>query len=119
MSLSTFEDRAAARQYYGVRETQPIVDGYNFDRETISLRELADGKGRVTRVRILKEGPYCDISYIHGQLGDGTDVRINVQVGSGRYFGLKGEFIAWAKEEGVYAKGLGLLDEGNWSVLNG
>ena len=23
----------------------------------------------------------------------------------------------WAKEEGVYAKGLGLLDENNWAVL--
>lgn len=33
--------------------------------------------------------------------------------------GLKGDFIAWAKEEGVYAKGLGLLDDSRWSVLYG
>lgn len=32
---------------------------------------------------------------------------------------VKGAFIAWAKEERVFAKGLGLLDEGNWSVLRG
>lgn len=32
---------------------------------------------------------------------------------------LKGAFIEWAKEERVFAKGLGLLDESNWSVLRG
>jgi hypothetical protein len=29
---------------------------------------------------------------------------------------MKGALINWAKREGVYAKALGLLDEGNWSV---
>lgn len=31
---------------------------------------------------------------------------------------VKSTFIEWAKAEGVYAKGLGLLDEANWSVLH-
>src|SRR5699024_11967183 len=30
---------------------------------------------------------------------------------------VKGELIAWAKSEVVLAKGLGLLDEANWSAL--
>lgn len=29
----------------------------------------------------------------------------------------KGALIGWAKEEGVFAKGLGLLEEANWSTL--
>jgi hypothetical protein len=31
--------------------------------------------------------------------------------------GLKGAMIAWAKNEGVYAKGCGLLDDSNYSIL--
>ena len=30
---------------------------------------------------------------------------------------VKGTFIEWAKAEGVYAKGLGLLDDSNFSIL--
>ena len=32
---------------------------------------------------------------------------------------LRADFIEWAKAEGVFAKGIGLLDGGNWSVLRG
>lgn len=110
---------------YGVQETGMPVgleyhDQVSYD-NLMSLAEVARRGGRVTRVRILKEGRYCDISYIHATLRDGTIVPVRLEMPSSgvglRFYEVKGEFIAWAKEQGVFAKGLGLLDEANWSVL--
>lgn len=121
-TMTTTSDRIAAD--YGVRQTSPIEDGYNFDRDNITLAELAARGGRITRVRLLTEswpgGRYADVSYIHGVLGDGTPVRLTDQPGSGPLWGAKGvkaRMIEWAKESGVFAKSLGLLDENNWSIL--
>lgn len=110
---------------YGVQETGMPVgleyhDQVSYD-NLMSLAEVARRGGRITRVRILKEGRYCDISYIHATLRDGTIVPVRLEMPSSgvglRFYEVKGEFIAWAKEQGVFAKGLGLLDEANWSVL--
>lgn len=110
---------------YGVSQTNPIEDNYNFDREQVTLAELAERGGHITRLRVLTESvmgqKLADVSYIHGVLADGTPVR--VQEGPDLMFaplygprGLKSRLIAWAKSEGVFAKGVGLLDEGVWSV---
>ena len=122
MTLATAANREAAKQFYGVQETNGIPDDYSFDREEVTLSELAARGGKITRVRLLTErwpsGRMCDISYIHGVLADGTAVRIRETYHCGGLLRtLKKQFIEWAKEEKVYAKGLGLLDEGNWSVL--
>ena len=121
-TIATAADREAAKQFYGVQETNGIPDGYTFDRQEVTLSELAEKRGKITRVRLLTErwpsGRMADVSYIHGVLGDGTPVRIRETYHcSGLLRTMKKQFIDWAKEEGVYAKGLGLLDEGNWSVL--
>lgn len=96
------------------------------DAEHISLAELQARRGRVTRVRLLADvwpgrGRVADVSYIHGVTGDGEPVSI---IPSGdlmgmplRAGGVQKHFVQWAKDEGVYAKGLGLLDQGNWSIL--
>ena len=66
----------------------------------------------------MQERGLCDISYIHATLPDGRTVPVYLGVGNCTPRpALKAAFIAWAKEEGVFAKGLGLLDESNWSVL--
>lgn len=104
-------------------ETNGLLDGFAYHggidySEPHTLRMVADAQGRITRVRILAEGMYCDISYIIATLGDGRQVPVQVEVANcSKFRELKKEFIAWAKNEGVYAKGLGLLDEGNWSIL--
>ena len=85
----------------------------------MTLRQLADARGHITRLRILSDrgSRYADISYCHGELPDGTPVRVyNVPSGL-NYYRLKNGLLEWAKGEGVFAKGVGLLDEGNWSVL--
>jgi len=110
---------------YGVIETNPMVEHttYNFERGPVSLKQLSDEGGHVTRVRLLTEGyggiRLTDISYIHAMIGDEavtiSDLpSTNTLWGKG---GVKAVFVRWASEEGVYAKGLGLLDENNWSVL--
>ena len=87
-----------------------------------------------------------DISYIHGeidapcptcnnsrarlQMGCSTcqsrgtfrktvPLRVDFNSMGVRMNKMKGALIEWAKEEKVFAKGLGLLDEGNWSILWG
>ena len=114
-------------QAYGVQAdgevvTQEYHEQVSYENQ-MSLAEVARRGGRITRVRILKEYGRCDISYIHATLADGTIVPLYLDLPTGStclwFREVKGAFIAWGKEQGVFAKGLGLLDEGNWSVLHG
>jgi hypothetical protein len=112
-------DRAAR---YGVSETNPLTYDHAsmLDAEWLSLYELQARKGKVTRLRLLTERgyPYYDISYCHGVLPDGTLVHVQMNELRLSRRSLKGSLIALAKEQGVFAKSLGLLDEGNWSILS-
>jgi hypothetical protein len=84
-------------------------------KRTMSLAQVAKEGGKITRVRILAERGMADISYVHATLPDGTVVPVCGTPMLGRSW--KRSLIEWAVDEGVYAKALGLLDEGNWSVL--
>lgn len=115
------------RSKYGADETNGLVDGQAYHASVdysrfYSLSEISELGGKITRVRLLTENimgqVMCDVSYIHATLPDGTTV--NVQNGLDNLTPrrlLKASMIAWAKREGVYAKGIDLLNEGNWSVL--
>ena len=118
-------ERAAS---YGVHETNPLPDGGHdwsqFEEGTWSLRQLQDDGGKVCRLRLLTEAgyPYLDISYVHGVLPNGR--MVHVQPVRSSLVKAKGsvpsrrDLVQWAKEERVYARGIGLLDEGNWSILH-
>lgn len=90
----------------------------------MTLRELADNGGKIVRVRwiggdyIPGRGKCYDLSYVQGELRDGT--RVSLDYLPAAYLiprhQMKGAMIAWAKECGVFAKGVGLLDNG-WSIL--
>lgn len=97
---------------------------HKVERKTVTLRHLAAEGGRITRFRMLSEiipgmGRCFDVSYIHGELGDGTPVRVTAGLPNlMRKWEIKGLIIEWAKSEGVYAKSVpGLLDSGSRSVL--
>lgn len=115
------------RNLYGAREVNGLVNGSEYHEQVdysrfYSLKEVAQAGGKITRVRILTErtpsGTLCDISYIHASLPGGQIVNVQNHIDNlTPKFQLKGAMINWAKAQGVYAKGLGLLDEGNWSVL--
>jgi hypothetical protein len=114
---------------YGAKQTNGLVNGTAYHASVdytsrMTLREVRDAGGRITRVRILTERvqgrTFCDISYIHATLPDGKVVDVaNVTVDNlTPRHKLMGALIAWAKAEGVYGKGIGLLDHGNWSVCD-
>jgi len=124
---------ATAAETYGVQQTNGLENGHSYHSavdhsEDYSLKDVRDAGGRITRVRILTGtwpgmGRMADISYIHATLPATAEtpertvpVRVGVELGV-PLRELKKRFIDWAKEEGVYAKGLGLLDESNWSIL--
>lgn len=115
------QDRIARE--YGVVETgMPVGPEYHSSiTEDMTLSELAAAGGKITRVRLLHERGMFDISYIHGQLPSGQGVRLNLQGCPDSFLiprrTFKGVMIEWAKAEGVFAKGLGLLDDGNYSIL--
>lgn len=99
--------------------------GYIPTTEAMDLGELSDAGGKIIKVRFIGgdyipgRGKCYDLSYATGQLPDGTMVRIEqlpaMFLIPRRLF--KANLIAWAREVKVFAKGLGLLDEGNWSIL--
>jgi hypothetical protein len=108
-------------------ETNGLTDPdayYDREWEHMRLAELVAKGGKVTRVRFLTEKRmgvrYADLSYVHGVLPDGTPVRLEgipaIFVARWKDEVLK-ELIEWAKSERVFAKGIGLLDQGNWSVM--
>lgn len=113
---------------YNPNETNGLTNGAEYHdsvdySEQYTLGMVKDAGGHISRVRLLTEwrpgGRVADVSYIHATLADGRTVP--VQVGGELYLipmnQIKKNFIDWAKREGVYAKGIGLLDQGNWSVL--
>lgn len=116
------------RNIYGATESNGLVNGSGYHeavnyKERLTLAEVAERGGKITRLRLLTEyvpvlrARITDVSYIHATLPDGSvhDVYNGANV---QYFHqIKKDLIEWATREGVYAKSLGLLDEGNWSVV--
>jgi hypothetical protein len=107
---------------YGVNETNPLWTS-EATHENVDYNEyvtLGDPRlKRIVRLRLLTEPgyPYMDISYCYGQLKDGRFVRLSGAPMNISRRKPKADLIAWAREEGVNAKALGLLDDNNWSIL--
>ena len=75
---------------------------------------LADPRlARIARLRLLSDPgfPVWDVSYCYGELKDGTKVRVQLPWGQFGKRTLKRDLIKMATEAGVFAKGLGLLDD--------
>lgn len=111
-------------QSYGV-QFEGEQGAYVPTEESMTLAELKVRGGHIVRVRwiggdyIPGRGKCYDLSYVHGELADGT--RVSVTHLPAAFLiprrNLKGAMIEWAKEEGVFAKALGLLDDGLYSIL--
>lgn len=83
-----------------------------------TLGMVAAGKGRISRVRWLSEGRYCDLSYIHATLPDGRIVPVQVDGGIGVPTAKRMVYLLnWARREQVYGHGIGLLNRSVWSTL--
>ena len=102
------------REKYGAIETNGIEDHdayFAVDRsETVGLNDPR--LAQITRLRLLtdRDFPYWDLSYCHGRLKDGTEVRVSLPEGQFRKSNLRGDLLAMCKRAGVYGKGLGIFD---------
>jgi hypothetical protein len=67
---------------------------------------------RITRCRFVSDPgfPFWDLSYCYGILRDGTPVRVQVPFFQVPKSGMSRHLVEAAKRDGVFAKGLGLLD---------
>lgn len=102
------------REKYGAVETNGIEDHaayFAVDRsETV---DLADPRlAQITRLRLLTDPgfPLWDLSYCHGRLKDGTEVRVRLPEWQFRKRDLRAHLLEMCKEAGVYGKGLGIFD---------
>lgn len=102
------------REKYGAVETNGIEDHaayFAVDRsEAVALNDPR--LAQITRLRLLtdRDFPYWDLSYCHGRLKDGTEVRVILPEGQFRKRDLRGHLLEMCKEAGVYGKGLGIFD---------
>lgn len=109
------------RNVYGAVEVNGLAPG-----EQQRLLDELDGevdwteKGlRIVRLRMLTDPgfPLYDVSYIYGRTADGKLVRVRVPFFQLTKRKWKSEIIEHAKRDGVYAKGLGIFDDGVVSTL--
>lgn len=119
--LAVAERSAHLTMTYGVNETNPLwVSEVTHEtvQDTVQLNDPRLTK--IVRLRLLTEAyyPFYDISYCYGMLNDGTHVRVNLDEHRISRRNAKGDLIAMAKRAGRFAKGLGLLDSSNWSILS-
>lgn len=101
-----------------VGERNGLVDGraYHAERHAQGTIRTVDWttKGlRITRLRLLSDPgfPAWDVSYCHGIL-NGEHVDVQLPFDQLRKYGttISKQLVAYAKKDGVYAKGLGILD---------
>jgi hypothetical protein len=110
------------RNHYGAVETNGLYPGQQQE-----LLDMLDGQvewndptlARITRLRLLSDPgfPYWDVSYCYGVLKDGTNVRVGLPFHQLRKAKMKADIIEAAKRDGVYAKGIGILDDSIISKL--
>lgn len=116
-------DRARS---YGVRMDESLDSaGIAEMRESVNHSESVQWNDpelkRVLRLRLIgccREYPFWDVSYCYGELKDGTRVRVDLP-DHRLNRNWKAHLIALAKRDGVFAKGLGILDEDVVSRLYG
>lgn len=105
---------------YGVNETNGLQNGQAYHAEPIEETLQWNDKrlAYVSRLRLLSDPgfPFWDVSYCHGYTTDKKKVRVALPFSQLPKRNMKKAIIDYAKKDGVYAKGIGILD--NISTLN-
>lgn len=96
--------------HYGVYETNPITEADKSHSPTRTVYWDEPGL-YITRFRIISDPgfPFWDVSYCNGTL-NGEDVDVQLPFSQLPKRNMVRTIIAYAKRDGVYAKGLGILD---------
>lgn len=108
-----------ADAYSAAHETNPLwYDHSDVIQDRLTLADVAKAGGKIVRLRMFFEGRVADISYCHARLADGTLHSVDTSMLMlHQPFTVSTDLIAWSKAQGVFGKGIGLLDKQNWSVL--
>ena len=98
------------RTVYGCRETFPLPESERGKPCTKHVAWTAKGL-RITRLRLLSDPgfPLWDVSYCWGIL-DGEKVRVILPFDQLPKRGMSRAIVQHAQRDGVYAKGIGILD---------
>jgi hypothetical protein len=106
------------RNIYGTHETNGLVNGPEYHEQERESVDWAEPGLKITRLRVLTDAgfPMYDVSYCYGEVA-GKQVVVQLPFHQIPVRGYKGFLIREAQREGVYAKGLGILDLANWSIL--
>lgn len=94
-------------------ETNPITDYAHQGESPAFSVDLTDPRlARITRLRVVSDPgfPFFDLSYCHGQLKDGTYVRVDLPWYQFPRKGFSRALVTMCKEAGVYGRGLGIFD---------
>lgn len=99
---------------YGIKETNPVTREYHEERHKNGPLRRVDWteKGlRITRLRLLSDPgfPFWDVSYCHGIL-DGEHVDVQLPFDQLPKRAVSKTIVEHAKRDGVYARGIGILD---------
>lgn len=105
------------RNVYGATETNGLVNAQEeINKVDFSRNVWLDDPDlvRVTRLRLISDPgfPVWDLSYAWGEMKDGSVVHLRFPVNQFSKRHLKADLIDMARSMGVFAKGLGLLDDG-------
>lgn len=110
------------RNLYGARETNGMEPG-----EQEAWLDRLDGEvdwddpelARVTRLRLISDPgfPMWDVSYCYGIRKDGRECRVRLPFHQLPKRAWKAKIVEYAKADGVFAAGLGLLDDSIVSTL--
>jgi hypothetical protein len=100
------------RETYGARETNGLTSSaYHYERESTADVEWTAPGLRITRLRLISDPgfPLWDVSYCHGKL-NGADVDVLLPFSQLPKRGMRRAIVEAAKADGVFAKGIGILD---------
>lgn len=95
-------------------ETNPIInpDAYQYPAKDKIVKWNDPSLNLITRLRLVSDWgfPCWDVSYCHGELHDGTIVRVHLPFYQLEKRNIKSQIINYAKRDNVYAKGLGVFN---------
>jgi hypothetical protein len=101
------------RNMYGAVELNGLVDGLSYHRERGFCPTVGwETPGlKITRLRLVSDPgfPFWDVSYCHGTL-DGKNVNVGLPFFQLPKRGMRKAIVDFAKKEGLFAKGMGILD---------
>ncbi len=109
----------AYREVYGAQEVAGLVNGIAYHQSNADNTHPDFPHGvdwdhpglKVTRLRLLSDPgiPFWDVSYCDGQL-DGYHVKVGLPFSQLPKRQFLKAIVEYAKRDGVYAKGIGILD---------